>query len=324
MKQKLKSWKLGRQIHLKNFSNRRSFFATTRSSSSSIKQRQHKNQNRLNTPRRNFMNNINSSSSTLTRFRNNNTPTNNQLRCFSSSWGSKDVVFSEIVNSSQEDPQILSRIYERMHPEAREKFMLSATKELNKLPVGDPAFRQYLQLALINGVPMFGFGFVDNVGLLMIGDVLDSTICMRLGLSTFFAAACANTISDVGGLAIGGFLEKLGIYMGLRHHEMSLSQLKRGKAWCFKYSGMAIGMTLGCILGMFPLIMPEKYFPWRGKRKKHESTQTENLCPNCLKDSSTNTAENSLITNLPTSSNLNSNIASVDTTAMGTMVPATT
>ena len=75
------------------------------------------------------------------------------------------------------------------------KFWLSSSVSFKIFVFDEPQFRQYLQLALINGVPMFGFGFVDNVGLLMIGDVLDSTICMRLGLSTFFAAACANTVT---------------------------------------------------------------------------------------------------------------------------------
>eukprot|EP00494_Astrolonche_serrata_P005469 UN05485 len=132
-------------------------------------------------------------------------------------------------------------------------------KKMHFEPSREPSTVQYIRLGTMNGVPMIGFGFVDNFFMLLFGDFIDASLCVTFGLSTLFAAGLANTISDVGGLTIGGFVERLSVYLGMKHHGMSISQLVTWKAWFVKYTGMMLGITLGCILGMCPLLWPEDY-----------------------------------------------------------------
>jgi len=181
----------------------------------------------------------------------------------------------EVLEAAKDDDSILERIAEELPSDARTQLYAAIQRELydqdsqakeSALSSNGASFLQHWRLALMHGVPMIGFGFVDNFLLIIAGDYIDSHVCLHLGLTTMFAAAVGNIMSDIGGLTLGGFLEKLGNSLGLKHHNMSIAQLRTWKAWWFKYTGMVIGITTGCIIGMIPLLYPEKYRLWNSRQ----------------------------------------------------------
>merc|ERR550532_1028042 len=98
---------------------------------------------------------------------------------------------------------------------------------------------------------------------ILAGDYLDTHLCVHLGLSTMFAAALGNIVSDIGGITFGGYLELLGNSLGLKHHNMSIAQLRTWTAWFVKYTAMMLGISTGCIIGMFPFVFPERWMLWQ-------------------------------------------------------------
>jgi len=63
--------------------------------------------------------------------------------------------------------------------------------------------RQLLFLGLNVATPMVGFGFVDNVTMILAGDAIDGTIGTAFGLSVLASAALGNLVSDVCGIGMG-------------------------------------------------------------------------------------------------------------------------
>jgi hypothetical protein len=57
------------------------------------------------------------------------------------------------------------------------------------------------------------FGFMDNIVMINVGDFIDNTIGVALGLSTLTAAAFGQCCSDVSGVMFGGYVEFLGVKM---------------------------------------------------------------------------------------------------------------
>ncbi|KAJ1472793.1 hypothetical protein T484DRAFT_1838987 [Baffinella frigidus] len=58
-------------------------------------------------------------------------------------------------------------------------------------------------------VPMIGFGFMDNMVMIFMGDLIDSTLGVTFGLSTLTAAGFGQIFSDVSGVCFGGTVEAL-------------------------------------------------------------------------------------------------------------------
>ena len=56
---------------------------------------------------------------------------------------------------------------------------------------------------------MVGFGFVDNLVMIMAGDAIDHHIGMALGLTTLAAAGLGNAVSDAAGVYLGGYIEAM-------------------------------------------------------------------------------------------------------------------
>jgi len=124
---------------------------------------------------------------------------------------------------------------------------------------------------------MIGFGFMDNFIMILAGDFIDATMCFHLGLTTMCAAGIGNIISDVMGLATAGPIESALVNIGLKGPGLSHSQMKLWSVLTAKYAGSAIGMCLGCIIGMFPLLWPEEHRLWAPRSKleasPHDSTE---------------------------------------------------
>ena len=70
-------------------------------------------------------------------------------------------------------------------------------------------------------------------------------------------AAIGNLISDVIGVGFSGYIEVLAKSLGVKDPLLTPSQLKLFTVRVTSSAGAAIGITIGCILGMFPLLLME-------------------------------------------------------------------
>jgi len=114
--------------------------------------------------------------------------------------------------------------------------------------------KQLVQLFLVSGIPFVGFGFLDNAIMIVAGDVIDNSIGVFLGISTLAAAGLGNLISDVAGIGAGGFIEASSKRLGLQDPNLSLKQLASRKVKLVQLLATTVGIIIGCVLGMFPLL----------------------------------------------------------------------
>jgi len=117
-----------------------------------------------------------------------------------------------------------------------------------------PTNRQLLFHSIRNGVPFIGFGFLDNAIMIIAGEYIDTTVGVSLGISTMAAAGIGNWVSDIAGLGVGGFIEAFVNKLRIPDPKMSWFQLETRKARIAKSAGNMVGITIGCFLGMAPLL----------------------------------------------------------------------
>ena len=165
-----------------------------------------------------------------------------------------------------EEKDMAKAVWQDLPPDVRAKFMNVAEDRLEfgkqHSYVKKPTKHQMLRLAFLAGLPMIGFGFMDNAIMIIAGDYLDTQLCVHLGLTTLFAAAIGNVFSDVAGVATAGPIESIIRNMGIRGPGMTPGQMRLPIVMVMKYVGTALGVTVGCILGMFPLLWPKEYRLW--------------------------------------------------------------
>ncbi|EPB73918.1 hypothetical protein ANCCEY_06980 [Ancylostoma ceylanicum] len=93
---------------------------------------------------------------------------------------------------------------------------------------------------------------------------------MQLGtmlcLSTMAAAALGNLISDVAGVGLAHYVESMFHKIGLKHPVLTSEQLESSRARWTTHSARAFGLTIGCLVGMFPLL----FFNNEKEEKKEE------------------------------------------------------
>ena len=71
------------------------------------------------------------------------------------------------------------------------------------------------------------------------------------------AAALGNTVSDVFGIASAWYVEHWSGKLGIHAPTLSLEQLQLTSCRITANAGRAIGVAVGCILGMIPLFFIE-------------------------------------------------------------------
>lgn len=109
--------------------------------------------------------------------------------------------------------------------------------------------------AVYAGVPFLGFGFLDNTIMLCAGEYIDVTLGTSLGISTLAAAAMGNLISDVAGIGTAGTVEQnFKRFLG-RSSVLTAAQRETSQSHRWVFSGRCIGICIGCILGMWPLLL---------------------------------------------------------------------
>lgn len=68
------------------------------------------------------------------------------------------------------------------------------------------------------------------------------------------AAALGNTFSDVMGIGSAYYVERFASYVGYQPPKLTPIQLDMPLSRSFANLGRVIGVTLGCLLGMIPLL----------------------------------------------------------------------
>lgn len=149
------------------------------------------------------------------------------------------------------------------------------------LHVSEPTKRQLYIVALHQSIPFVGFGIMDNAILLLAGEAIDIYLGVALGISTMCAAAIGNILSDLSGVLLGTVIEDALLSWSKKIERLTKGRVRlpplpkltyeqrqlRSVRWSSQM-GCAVGLTIGCVIGMFPLLFfPE---PERSKEKGSE------------------------------------------------------
>ncbi|NXY27315.1 TMM65 protein, partial [Pomatorhinus ruficollis] len=120
-----------------------------------------------------------------------------------------------------------------------------------KLEVAPPSPGQLRHVFFHNALPFVGFGFLDNAIMIAAGTQIELSIGVVLGISTM-AGNCLFLFSCSSSLA--GYVEALASRLGLSIPDLTPKQADMWQTRLSAHLGKAIGVTIGCILGMFPLL----------------------------------------------------------------------
>ncbi|CAD7953290.1 unnamed protein product [Amoebophrya sp. A25] len=129
-----------------------------------------------------------------------------------------------------------------------------------------PTRKQYEQYALQCAVPMIGFGFMDNMIMITVGDLIDSHFSAIV--STLTAAAFGQCCSDVCGTSFSGFVDAAAAKLGLPDARVTAAQADLTPVRIVRTGSMVIGVICGCLLGMFPLLFIDTKRNERRKKAK--------------------------------------------------------
>jgi hypothetical protein len=94
---------------------------------------------------------------------------------------------------------------------------------------------------------------------------------MFFTISTMCAAALGNMVSDVLGIGLAGYIGVLAKRMGVRDPLLTPNQLNMRIVRFASSGGAAFGVTIGCLLGMFPLLFFEDEHDEKDEDKKKAS-----------------------------------------------------
>ncbi|XP_012693099.2 transmembrane protein 65 [Clupea harengus] len=126
-----------------------------------------------------------------------------------------------------------------------------------KLEPSPPSPAALKYLLLHSAIPFIGFGFLDNAIMIAAGTQIELSLGVMFGISTMAAAAMGNLVSDLAGLGLAGYVEALAVRLGMKVPELTPKQADMWQTRVSSHLGKAIGVTIGCILGMFPLLFLE-------------------------------------------------------------------
>ncbi|XP_068252197.1 transmembrane protein 65 isoform X1 [Nyctibius grandis] len=147
-----------------------------------------------------------------------------------------------------------SRYPKPLEKPAKEVVSPETTSTFEKLEVAPPSPGQLKHVFFHNALPFVGFGFLDNAIMIAAGTQIELSIGVILGISTMAAAALGNLVSDLAGLGLAGYVEALASRLGLSIPDLTPKQADMWQTRLSAHLGKAIGVTIGCILGMFPLL----------------------------------------------------------------------
>lgn len=103
--------------------------------------------------------------------------------------------------------------------------------------------------------------------MILSGDYIDLTLGVMLGISTLCAAAIGNILSDLAGVGLGTVIEDMAARAGLPDPKLTSGQMKLRSVRFAGQAGCAVGITIGCIIGMFPLLFIDSKKAEAGKKQ---------------------------------------------------------
>ncbi|GAU99451.1 hypothetical protein RvY_10455 [Ramazzottius varieornatus] len=118
-----------------------------------------------------------------------------------------------------------------------------------------PSAAELRQLALFCALPFVGFGFLDNFLMIVAGSYIEIGIGSIFTISTMAAAALGNTVSDIAGIGSAGYVERVAKKVGINPPALSAKQADMTRTRWAMNLGRVIGITIGCLLGMCPLLL---------------------------------------------------------------------
>lgn len=127
-------------------------------------------------------------------------------------------------------------------------------KTTNLTEVETPSNKQLLALFIQVSIPFVGFGFLDNAIMISAGSTIEQSIGVTLGLSTLAAAGLGNLLSDVAGIGLGNTIEMASHKLGLPDPKLSAKQARSSYVRWVRLAASVVGIAIGCILGLFPLL----------------------------------------------------------------------
>ncbi len=90
------------------------------------------------------------------------------------------------------------------------------------------------------------FGIIDNGVMVVSGSLIEDTLGHALNISAMASAGLGNTLSDIVGIICGRYIEKYLYKIMPIDESVELTKFQN-------ISAEAIGITVGCLLGMIPL-----------------------------------------------------------------------
>lgn len=114
------------------------------------------------------------------------------------------------------------------------------------------------KLFVATAIPMVGFGFMDNAVMIICGEFIEIKLGAALCISTLAAAGIGNLISDLVGLGTGGIIEAGAAKLGFDSPPLTVAQQASRVATTTRHAGSVLGLGLGCIIGMFPLLFHDE------------------------------------------------------------------
>ena len=160
------------------------------------------------------------------------------------------------VQELQEARDKVAMLHDQQH-DLRRTTMMDDKKSMLKTEsksTPEPSKRDLYLTAMNRGIPFIGFGFLDNALLIIAGEAIDENLGLAFGISTMCAAALGNIVSDLAGVALGTVIEDFCTKLGIPTPNLSSAQRSLRSVRYAGQVGCAIGITLGCFLGMFPLL----------------------------------------------------------------------
>ncbi|KAJ8680031.1 hypothetical protein QAD02_015818 [Eretmocerus hayati] len=117
--------------------------------------------------------------------------------------------------------------------------------------VPKPCKRDLMIVSIANAIPFLGFGFLDNFIMIVAGDSIESAMGSYITLSTMAAAALGNTFSDILGIGSAYYIELLAVKIGFQPPKLTPIQLDLPVTRKYANFGRVVGVTIGCLLGMW-------------------------------------------------------------------------
>merc|ERR1719199_2096244 len=101
---------------------------------------------------------------------------------------------------------------------------------------------------------MVGFGFMDNIIMIQVGEQIDLTFGVKFGFATLTAAGFGQIVSDTSGVLSGRFVEALAAKLKVAEHGLTKEQKRLPHVRRLRTAAMVLGVAVGCLLGMTSLL----------------------------------------------------------------------